>query len=209
MLYPAAHRPFAHRQVQHSCFERLSAPADTKLLALPAFLHPRHCPAAGAHWRERLEGHARLTAKSLHLDGIPCREERIVDAVLGGGLRGDLRSRPAQLIRNHVAILLRMDLDARHVRPLESSTVLRWYASLCAGLPMPTIDDSRCRRIESVCRQINSPPMQPKPAVEQVFRLYAALLSDPLFPTLNGLMSRLLARCHALRCRLCHECSAG
>lgn len=156
----------------------------------------------GRQWRERLEEHARTTRASLRLDGLEVGEAAVVEAMVKGGMRCDLRSRLAQMVRTHVAILFRIEQALRRDHSLKPATVLGWYASLCAGLPTPAFDDGRMRRLEQVCRQINSPPMRLRAAVEDVGSLYYRMLQDPLVPSFNGILARLLLRYHLGRCGL-------
>lgn len=157
----------------------------------------------GGPWAAtNLESAGRIAMASLQLEGMNIAEADVVEALLKNGVRGDLRSRQAQLIRNHVAIQLRIELSLRRGEPLKPAMVLGWYISLCTGLPLGGLPLHRMRRLEEVCRRVNSPPMQLESAVNDIARLYCNLISDPLVPSFNGVMVRLVMRYHLGRCSL-------
>lgn len=153
-------------------------------------------------WRHSLEFHGRSTLVSLRLEGMHISESEVVEALLKGGVRGDLRSRQTQMIRNHVAILLTQDLALQRQIPLSPATVLGWHAALCAGLPTPAMAETTLRRLEHVCRQVNSPPMRLQAAISNIADLHFRLLQDPLVSSFNGVISRLLLHYHLSRCDL-------
>ena len=152
--------------------------------------------------REDLALLGKMTLMSLRLDGVEVGEADVVEALLKGGVRGDLRSRRAQLIRNHVAIQLHIERCIGKAVPLKASAFLGWYALLCSGRPAAGIGAFGMARIEQVCRQINSPPMQLQAALVEIATLHCGLLQDPLLPGFNGILARLLLRYHLGRCAL-------
>lgn len=157
-------------------------------------------PAAIRH--DTLEFHGRVTLVSFRLERMRIGEAEVVECLLKGGVRGDLRSRQAQMVRNHVAILRHIELCLARASSVEPSVVLGWYASLCGGLAATGLDALGMRRLDLVCRQINSPPMRLHAAIADVSSLYSRLLQDPLVHSFNGIFARLLLRYHLGRCGL-------
>lgn len=149
-----------------------------------------------------LESAGRIAMASLRLEGIPLAEADVVETLLKSGVRGDLRNRQAQMIRNHVAIQLHIERCLKKRCLLKPAMVLGWYSSLSAGLPMVSLDAGRMRRLEDVCRRVNSPPMQLESAVRDIAQLYCNLISDALVPSFNGVLVRLIMRYHLGRCSL-------
>lgn len=158
----------------------------------------RHVPPG----RADLGSFGRMAMASLRMDGLQIEESDVVEALLKGGVRGDLRSRRAQFIRNHVAIQLRIERCIRNAAPLRPSDVLTWYALLCSGRPATGIDAAGLARLEQVCRQVNSPPMQLQAAIADIATLHCHMLRDPLVPSFNGILARLILRYHLGRCAL-------
>lgn len=152
--------------------------------------------------REELAFLGKTTLSSLRMEGLQVAEADVVEALLKGGVQGDLRPRRAQLVRNHVAIQFQIERCIRNGVPLKPSAVLGWYASLCSGRPATGIDAGGMSCLEEVCRQVNSPPMQLQAAIADIAALHCRLLQDPLVPSFNGILARLLLRYHLGRCAL-------
>ena len=57
-------------------------------------------------------------------------------------------------------------------------------------------------RSSTSCARIDSPQLRLQPAVHEIARTHVELLSDALFPSFNGILSRLLMRYHLGRCGL-------
>jgi hypothetical protein len=149
--------------------------------------------------RERL---IRQTVASFRLDGIDLSEPLLTEAFARRVAHPQMRPAQAQRIRNHVAILHRIELSLAHGQPLKSPSVLGWYTSVGCGLCTTGPDDSALSRLELLVRRINSPHMRLDPAVREMCDLHARMLADPIFPGFNGIMARLLLRFHLGRCKL-------
>jgi hypothetical protein len=90
----------------------------------------------------------------------------------------------------------------RHCQPLDPGIVVRWYTSISCGLSSAQLDEPTLSRLTRVVLQINSPHLNVRPALEEIARLYVELTSDPIVPSFNGILSRLLLGCHLGRCGL-------
>jgi hypothetical protein len=145
---------------------------------------------------------AAATDASFRLDGIPLSAGDLTAALARGSANRACRSRLAQRLRNHVAILRHVELLIRRCQPVGSDDVVRWYTSVSCGLSSSRLDGPSAARLEQVVRQINSPHLRLRPAVEEIARLHVRLLSDPLVPGFNGILARLMLRCHLGRCGL-------
>lgn len=142
------------------------------------------------------------TCATFRMDGIDLTEQEVLDAVIQNAAQRKLRSRACQRIRNHVAILHSIEIGLRHGLALKSAAVVRWYTSISSGLSMPSLSADKMTRIEQIVGRINSPQLRLQPAIQEVARTYAELIEDPLFPSFNGLLARLLLRYHLGRCNL-------
>jgi hypothetical protein len=136
------------------------------------------------------------------MDGIDLPEPTVTDALKVGGASRSCRSRQAQRLRNHVAILRRIQTTARRAEPLTTDTIVRWYTSVACGLSTSHLDAPSLARLERVARRINSPPQNLRPAMEELAALHADLLADPIVPSFNGILARLLLTAHLTRCGL-------
>jgi hypothetical protein len=142
------------------------------------------------------------TVSSFRLEGIDCSVHEAHDAVQQGAAQRKFRSRAAQRIRNHVAILYSIESTLRHSWPLKSAAVLRWYTSISSGLSTNELGIEKMMRLEQIVRRIDSPQLRLQPAIQEIARTHAELLSDHLFPSFNGILARLLLRYHLGRCGL-------
>jgi hypothetical protein len=86
--------------------------------------------------------------------------------------------------------------------PLKSAAVLRWYTSISSGLSTNELGVEKMSRLEQIVRRIDSPQLRLQPSVQEIARTHVELLNDPLFPSFNGILSRLLLRYHLGRCSL-------
>jgi hypothetical protein len=142
------------------------------------------------------------TDASFRLDGLDL-PRRDVEAALarGWGARA-FRPRQQQRVRNHVAILHRIERLLRRGESLKSAEVVRWYTSVACGLSTTQLDEPMTVRLDTVVRQVNSPHLRLCPAVQGIARLHRQMLADPVVPSFNGILARLLLRYHLGRCGL-------
>ena len=145
---------------------------------------------------------ARVTRAGFAMDGIDLSERTVVDALKVGGASRSCRPRQAQRLRNHVAILRRIHTTARRGEPLAAGTIVRWYTSVACGLSTAHLDVPSLARLDRVARRINSPPQNLRPALEELAALHADVLADPIVPSFNGILARLLLTFHLTRCGL-------
>lgn len=144
----------------------------------------------------------RATWASFHLDGLHVDPAEVRDAlehVTEGPVL--LRSRQTQRLRNHAAILLRIESDLLENQLLTSDGVIRWYTAISAGLSTTALDQAALLRIDDAVRRINSPQLRPQAALREIASTHLRLLSDPVVPSFNGILARLLLRYHLGRCR--------
>ncbi|HVT89349.1 MAG TPA: hypothetical protein VHD56_10885 [Tepidisphaeraceae bacterium] len=144
----------------------------------------------------------RATCASFGLDGIISSEQEVIDALTRSPSQRKLRSRSAQRIRNHIAILQSVEKALRLGYPLKSANVIRWYTSIGGGLSNTELSAERIDRLSQIIERMNSPQLRLQPALQEILQTYNDLLSDPLFPSFNGILSRLLLRYHLGRCGL-------
>ena len=145
---------------------------------------------------------AEATYVSFRLDGLDVTEAQVTTALATGPSRRGFRSRQAQRVRNHVAVLHEIDAQVLAGESLTASSFVRWYASISCGLcPADLAGATRDRLIEHIHR-INYPELRLAGAVQEIAKLHRKLLVDPLVPSFNGILSRLLLRVHLGRCGL-------
>jgi hypothetical protein len=142
------------------------------------------------------------TASNFKLDGIALTPQEVTAALERGPAGRKFRSRTAQRIRNHVAILHSIENAIRIGQPLKTSAIIRWYTSISSGLSMTSLGSERMSRLDQIARKINSPQLRLQPAIQDIIRAHRELLIDPAFPSFNGILSRLLLRYHLGRCNL-------
>lgn len=152
-----------------------------------------NAPAAG---NQTAEYFALNTLNSFQLEGIRLDQDEVAAAISHGWSGRGFRSRTAQRIRNHVAILRKIESSLRAGATLTSQTVLRWYTSISCGLSSASLDESNMIRLDNVVRRINSPRFRLQPALTEIAHLHVQLNSDPLVPSFNGILSRLLLQYH-------------
>ena len=144
----------------------------------------------------------RATWASFRLEGLDVSLEELQDALAPGADRPALRARQALRLRNHAAILHRIENDLQQGLPLTSDGVLRWYVAISAGLSTTSLDQPTEARLEEVVRRVNSPQLRLQPALQEATATHLRLLADPLVPSFNGILARLLLRYHLGRCKL-------
>jgi len=145
---------------------------------------------------------SQATRSNFQLDRIVVSDHEVADALAPGAAGRKFRSRTAQRIRNHIAILYSIENGVRIGQPLKCSIILRWYTSISSGLSMTSLGVERMARLDQVARRINSPQLRLQPAIQEIVRGHMEFLTDPLFPSFNGILSRLLLRYHLGRCGL-------
>jgi hypothetical protein len=149
--------------------------------------------------------YVRATYASFILDGLDVTPDETRDAIEPAPNPTDrplLRSRQALRMRNHAAILHHVENDLREGLPLTTDGVVRWYVAISAGLSTTGLDHATTRRLEEVVRRVNSPQMRLQAALHEVATAHVRLLADPLVPSFNGILARLLLRYHLGRCKL-------
>ena len=146
--------------------------------------------------------YALATDASFRLDGLELPREHLESALARGAARKAIRSRQQQRVRNHVGILRHLERLLSTGGPLKGDDVLRWYTSIACGLSTTRPDESATARLDAIVRQINSPHMRLCPALQAIARLHREMLTDPIVPSFNGILARLLLRYHLGRCGL-------
>ena len=155
-----------------------------------------------------LDYYARATYVSFRLDAHHDLREQDVRAALGlDDLSTDrsplqLRSRLSQRLRNHAAILHHIESALRNNRPLTPGDVIRWYTTVSAGLSTNALNPAAATRLDDLIRRLNAPHPRVQGALHEVAATHVRLLTDPLVPSFNGILARLLLRYHLGRCHL-------
>jgi hypothetical protein len=152
----------------------------------------------------------RATCVSFGMDGMPLTEQeyraalapRAGPGAASSGSPGAYRARAARRVRNHVAILYRIESLLRRGQPLQVADVVRWYTSIACGLSAGGLAAGTLARIDRTVSAVNSPRLRFSPAVKEVAALHVGLLADPFVPGFNGILARLLLRYHMGRCGL-------
>lgn len=143
------------------------------------------------------------TDASFRLEGLNLPAGDVADALARGGAAARaFRSRQQQRVRNHVAILRHLEHLLRRGATLRSADVVRWYTSIACGLSTTRLDEPTTSRLEGLVRQLNSPHLRLRPAIQEIARLHRQVLTDPVVPSFNGILARLLLRYHLGRCGL-------
>ena len=145
---------------------------------------------------------ADATRSSFGLDGMEISANDAIVALDSLSAHKTIRSRMMQRIRNHVAALRTVDARVHHKQQLTTANFMRWYISFGCGLCPSTPDPSGIARIEHQIQQIISPELRFKAAIQQIVKLQITRTVDPLVPSFNGILSRLLLRYHIGRCGL-------
>jgi hypothetical protein len=145
---------------------------------------------------------ADATYVSFRLDGLEVSQAEVSSALATGRQRRIFRSRQGQRIRNHVAILREIDGLVLAGAPLDPAAFVRWYAAISSGLCPADLDEPTSSRLVRTVHRLNSPELRLAAAVQEIATLHRALLADPLVPSFNGILARLLLRYHLGRCGL-------
>jgi hypothetical protein len=146
--------------------------------------------------------YVRATWSSFRLEGIDVDEDEVREALSQTSAGHTLRSRQCQRLRNHAAILHHIETDLREGVPLSTDGVIRWYTAISAGLSTTSPSQAASGRLDDQVRRINSPQLRLSAAIPEIAGVYVSLLADPLVPSFNGILARLLLRCHLGRCNL-------
>jgi hypothetical protein len=142
-----------------------------------------------------------ITLGSFRLEGLEVTDADLDDAQAPAGGKG-VRSRQRQRLRNHLAILLSVERAAFGKSALKMSDVIRWYTLISSGLSTAGLSVQTALRVESIVRRINSPQMRLQPALQEITKLHCDLLAEPLFPSFNGILTRVLLQVHLSHCGL-------
>jgi hypothetical protein len=144
----------------------------------------------------------RLTTASFRLEGLDVSDAQVAAALSAAPGRRPFRSRLSQRLRNHVAILRGIQRLVHRGESLKVRSVVRWYTSVSCGLSTASLDDSTMARLDATVRRISSPRLRLQPAVQEMAGLCAQWMNDPLVPSFNGILARLLLHYHLGRCGL-------
>jgi hypothetical protein len=144
----------------------------------------------------------RLTVASFNLDGMKVTEAQAAEAMATTPQHRPFRSRLSQRLRNHLAILRSIQRLLARSQSLTVGAVVRWYTSISCGLCTTRLDEPTMDRLSAVISQISSPRLRLQPAVQEVAAVHAQLMADPLVPSFNGIMTRLLLCYNLGRCGL-------
>jgi hypothetical protein len=155
-----------------------------------------HAPALSAEY------FAAATLSSFQLEGIQINPSEVTEAMTRGWSGRELGSRTSQRIRNHVAILRRIESSLRAGAAITSQTVVRWYTSISCGLSLASLDETNMVRLDNVVRRMNCPQFRLQPAITEIARVHVQLNADPLVPSFSGILNRLLLQYHLGRCGL-------
>jgi hypothetical protein len=142
------------------------------------------------------------TYSSFRLEGLDVSEQEVWDALGRSDVKSMLRSRQAQRMRNHAAILHHIETDLRSGLTLRTEGVVRWYTGISGGLSTTALDQAAEARLADVVRRINSPQMRIRAALREIAAAHTRLIAEPLVPAFNGILARLLLRYHLGRCGL-------
>ncbi len=137
-----------------------------------------------------------LTLASFKLEGMEITEPEVAVATAHGAARRAFRSRQAQRVRNHVAILHCLESMLRKSLPLTLDVVVRWYTNVSSGLCTTGLNGPTLDRLDRVVRRINTPQHRLQPAMQDIGRLHLEVLTDAIFPSFNGILARLLLHYH-------------
>lgn len=157
--------------------------------------------------------YAKATFVSFRLDG----HDDLVEADVWGALGmiwsaagvgnqerpgAKLRSRLTQRLRNHAAIVHHIDNALKNGVELTSDAAVRWYTTISAGLSINGLDSPALQRLAEIVRRVSFPQFRLQAALQSVATTYLRVLTEPLFPSFNGILARLLLHYHLGRCGL-------
>jgi hypothetical protein len=144
----------------------------------------------------------RLTVSSFNLDGMRVTDAQAAEALAKTPQHHPFRSRLSQRVRNHLAILRSIQRLLARGQSLTVGAVVRWYTSISCGLCTSRLDEPTMDRISAVVSQISSPRLRLQPAVQEIAAVHSDMMIDPLVPSFNGIMTRLLLCYNLGRCGL-------
>ncbi len=144
----------------------------------------------------------RFTYVSFKLEDLDIHENEVADALRSSARMRAFRGPRTLRIRNHVAILRSAELLVRRGHPLKADAVVRWYTSIGCGLSMTGMELASIRRLEHGLQRMNAPQLRIRPAIQDAAAMHWKLISDPLFPSFNGIIARLLLHYQLRRCNL-------
>jgi hypothetical protein len=169
---------------------------------LAARLTPPGLASIRGGWRLTTSFLTRFTVSSFKLDGLEVTEAQATSAMAASSMQRPFRSRLSQRLRNHLAILWNIQRAVAANRPLKGETIVRWYTSVSCGLSNTGLDEATMDRLQAVAGRISSPRLRLQPAVQDVARVHARLIADPVVPSFNGILARLMLCYHLGRCGL-------
>jgi hypothetical protein len=143
-----------------------------------------------------------FTWSSFRLDGILMPREHVTLALGHRSRPREFRSRLGQRVRNHAAIVLRLERQMKRNMPLRADQVLGWYALISSGLSTTALAACKNERLVQVVARINAPNFRLGLAVHEIVTLHLEILRDELVPGFNGILARLLLTAHLGRCGL-------
>jgi hypothetical protein len=143
---------------------------------------------------------ARAAYASFRIEGLEVDEGQMSAALAVGVERRAFRPRQAQRVRNHVAIQRHIAHKLRSFEPLRPATVVRWYTVISCGLCPNELTDSTHQRLAESLHRINTPELRLQAAVQEIARVHVKFINEPLVPSFNGILGRLLLRYHLGRC---------
>ena len=140
------------------------------------------------------------TSASFRIDGIPVTIEQVTRALGHQQSVRAFRSPLSIRLRAHAAILRCVERIVAADRPLRPANLYRWYAGLSAGLGVGRADDAR--RAADVVARANLPTVRLSTALADILELYDDVMKNPIVPSYNGIIARLLLNLHLGRCGL-------
>jgi len=143
---------------------------------------------------------SRATYADFRIEGLEVEEGQVCAALAVGIERRVFRPRQAQRFRNYAAIHHHIAKMLRAGQELEAGAVVRWYTSISCGLCPGELADSAQQRLGEMLHWINAPEFRLQSATHQIVHLHVQLMADPLVPSFNGILARLLLRFHLGRC---------
>lgn len=139
---------------------------------------------------------ADATSASFHIDGIAVTLDQVTRALGHRQSVRAFRSPTSHRLRVHAAMLRCCERMILQRRPLRGIQLYRWYAGLSAGLGVARGSPDQSRRFEDVVARVNFSTPSLSFAVGQSVTLYNELLAEPIVPSYNGILARLLLNLH-------------
>jgi hypothetical protein len=142
------------------------------------------------------------TSASFRIDGIPVTVGQVTRAL---GHRQSVRAFRSSLshrLRMHAAILCGLERLLANDAPLQSGHLMSWYAGLSAGHGTAVGVAEDARRAAAIVARVNAPTPRLAAAIPEVVALYTEVIGNPIVPSYNGIVARLLMHVHLGRCGL-------